>query len=169
METPAGDCRLTAGGPRTDWLLEHGTPADRATLDAMAAEHAEIDPALAACAEGFNRLVSHADDDARAALAVRLVATRDGLARHLAHEETDAMAILQRVMTQEEWTALDEEFFKQDLEFRQVVALVPWAAYGLPRDVLGRVFAEAGLGFRLVWLATRRRFAVREERTFRYA
>jgi len=107
------------------WLLEHGTPADRATLDAMAAEHAEIDPALAACAAGFNRLVSHADDDARAALAVRLVATRDGLARHLAHEETDAMAILQRVMTQEEWTALDEEFFKQDLGFRQVVALVP--------------------------------------------
>ena len=151
------------------WLLEHGTTADRATLDAMAAEHAEIDPALAACAEGFNRLVSHADDDARAALAVRLVATRDGLARHLAHEETDAMAILQRVMTQEEWTALDEEFFKQDLEFRQVVALVPWAAYGLPRDVLGRVFAEAGLGFKLVWLATRRRFAVGEEQTFRYA
>ena len=46
---------------------------------------------------------------------------------------------------------------------------MPWAAYGLPRDVLGRVFAEAGLGFKLVWLATRRRFAVREERTFRYA
>ena len=82
-------------------------------------------PRAGSLRRGFNRLVSHADDDARAALAVRLVATRDGLARHLAHEETDAMAILQRVMTQEEWTALDEEFFKQDLEFRQVVALVP--------------------------------------------
>lgn len=151
------------------WLLEHGTSGDRATLDAMAAEHAEIDPALAACAEGFDRLASHGDDDARAALAVRLVATRDSLARHLAHEETDAMAILQRLMTQEEWTALDEEFLKRDLGFRQIVALVPWAAYDLPRDVLDRVFAEAGLGFKLVWLATRRRFAVREERTFRHA
>jgi len=40
---------------------------------------------------------------------------------------------------------------------------------GCPANVLGRVFAEAGLGFKLVWLATRRRFAVREERTFRYA
>ncbi len=77
------------------------------------------------------------------------------LARHLAHEETDAMAILQRLMTPEEWAALDEEFFKQDLEFRRVVALVPWAAYGLPREVLDRVFADTGIGFKLVWLATR--------------
>lgn len=151
------------------WLLDHGTPADRATLEAMEAEHAEIDPSLAACAEGFERLISHADEDARAALVVRLVATRDSLARHLAHEETDAMAILQRLMTQEEWDALDEEFFKKDLEFRRVVALVPWAAYGLPREVLDRAFAESGLGFKLVWMATRRRFARREERAFRYA
>jgi hypothetical protein len=151
------------------WLLEHGSPADRATLEAMEAEHAEIDPALTACAEGFARLASHADDDARAALAVRLVATRESLARHLAHEETDAMAILQRLMTPEDWAALDEEFFKQDLEFRRVVALVPWAAYGLPREVLDHAFADTGIGFKLVWLATRRRFAVREERAFRYA
>jgi len=73
------------------------------------------------------------------------------------------------LMTQEEWTALDEEFFKQDLELRRVVALVPWAAYGVPREVLDRVFADSGLGFKLVWLATRRRFARREERAFRYA
>jgi hypothetical protein len=79
------------------------------------------------------------------------------------------MAILQRLMTQEEWTALDEEFLKQDLTFRRVVALVPWAAYGVPREVLDRVFAETGVGFTMVWLATRRRFAKREERTFRYA
>jgi hypothetical protein len=31
------------------------------------------------------------------------------------------------------------------------------------------VFADAGLGFKLVWLATRRRFARREARAFRYA
>lgn len=150
------------------WLLEHGTPADRSTLQAMEAEHAEIDPLLAACAEGFERVAGHGDEDARAALTVRLVATRDSLARHLAHEETDAIAILQRLMTPEEWLALDEEFFKSELTPRRVVSLVPWAAYGLPRDVLDRVFAESGLGFRLVWLATRRRFARREARTFRY-
>jgi len=151
------------------WLLGHGTEADRSTLEAMEAEHAEIDPLLAACAEGFERLADHADDDVRAALAVRLVATRDSLARHLAHEETDAIAILQRLMSPEEWLALDEEFFKSHLTPRLAMALVPWAAYGVPRDVLDRVFAESGLGFKLVWLVTRRRFAVREARAFRYA
>ena len=151
------------------WLIERGTDADRSTLEAMEAEHAEIDPLLASCAEGFERLVECADDDVRAALVVRLVATRDGLARHLAHEETDAIAILQRLMTPEDWLALDEEFFKTELTPRLVFALVPWAAYGLPREVLDRAFAESGLGFKLVWLATRRRFASREERAFRYA
>jgi len=151
------------------WLLEVVDAGERATLEAMEAEHAEIDPLLSACTEGLARLADHADEDARAALAVRLVATRDSLSRHLAHEERDAIAILQRLMTQEEWLALDEEHFKRTMSPRQIAALVPWAAYGVPRAELGRIFAEAGIGFRLVWLATRRRFANREARTFRYA
>jgi iron-sulfur cluster repair protein YtfE (RIC family) len=149
------------------WLLEHGTAEDRATLEAMEAEHAEIDPLLTACAEGFERLARRADEDARAALAVRLVATRDHLARHLEHEETGAIPILQRLMTQREWHALDEEHFKR-LSPRLVVRLVPWAAYGVPEQARERVLVEAGAGFRLVWLATRRRFARHEARTFRH-
>jgi hypothetical protein len=45
---------------------------------------------------------------------------------------------------------------------------VPWAAYGVPREVLDDVFAKTGFGFKLVWLATRRRFARREARAFRH-
>jgi hypothetical protein len=151
------------------WLLAHGTDEDRTTLEAMEAEHAEIDPMLAACAQGFERLAEHSDEDARATLAVRLVAARESLARHLAHEETDAIAILQRLMTQEEWVALDEEIFKKELTPRLVVRLVPWAAYGVPREALDRVLADTDPGFKLVWLLTRRRFARREARAFRYA
>jgi len=150
------------------FLMERATEEERVTLEAMEAEHSEIDPLLAACAEGLARLDAHADDDVRAALTVRLVAARDSLGRHLDHEETDAIPILQRLMTQEQWLAIDEEFFKPELTPRLAVRLVPWAAYGHSREVLDRVFAETGLGFRLVWLATRRRFAAREARTFRY-
>ncbi len=53
-------------------LLERSGPDDRATLEAMEREHAEIDPLLAACAEGFQRLADAPDDDARAALEVRV-------------------------------------------------------------------------------------------------
>ena len=150
------------------WLLAHGTEDDRATLEAMEAEHAQIDPLLAGCAQGFERLAQHPDEDARAALAVRVSATRECLARHLAHEETDAIAILQRLMTPEEWHALDEEHFKQHLKLGFVAEMVPWAAYGVPREVLARILAETDAGFRLVLLLTRRRFARREARAFRH-
>ncbi len=150
------------------WLLERGTEEDRATLEAMEAEHGEIDPLLATCASGFARLESHADDDARAALAVRLAAARESLGRHLEHEETDAIAIVQRLMTREEWIALDEEYLQADLTLGLAVRLVPWAGYGVPREALDRVFADTGLGFKIIWLLTRRRFARREALAFRY-
>ncbi len=149
-------------------LLERSTEEDRATLEAMEAEHAEFEPLLAACDRGFARLAGHADDDARAALAVRLAATRECLARHLRHEETGAIPILQRVCTQADWDRLDEEHFKDDLTPGKVLRVVPWAAYGVPQDVLDGVFAQAGTGFKVVWLLTRRRFARRQARAFRH-
>lgn len=151
------------------WLIEHGTDEDRGTLEAMETEHDAIDPLLGLCANGFARLKDATDEDARAALAVRLVATRETLGRHLEHEECDAITIIQRLMTQEDWDAIDEEYFKQDLTPRYIAKIVPWAAYGVPRDVLDDVFAKTGLGFKLVWFATRRRFAAREAQAFRYA
>ena len=149
-------------------LLERGSEEDRATLEAMEAEHAEFEPLLEACEQGFARLAEHSDDDARAALAVRLAATRGCLARHLEHEETGAIPIIQRVLTEEDWQRLDEEVFKEDLTPGKIVRVVPWAAYGVPRTVLDDVFAKTGFGFKLVWFATRRRFARREARAFRH-
>ena len=69
--TPArtpGSGRRCSSGPTT---------TERATLLAMEAEHEEIDPLLEASASGFARLAAGADEDARAALAVRLVAARE--------------------------------------------------------------------------------------------
>ena len=149
-------------------LLERGTEEDRETLEAMEAEHAEFEPLLDGCEQGFARLAEHVDDDARAALAVRLAATRECLARHLEHEETGAIPIIQRVLTQEDWERLDEEHFKEDLSPGKVVRIVPWAAYGVPREVLDGVFAKTEPGFKLVWLLTRRRFARRQARAFRH-
>lgn len=152
------------------WLMERAGESDQATLVAMEAEHAEIDPLLHSCAEGFRRLAHARDEDARAALAVKVAATRDGLSRHLAHEETDAIALIQALMTQAEWLELDEKHFKDDqLTLGKVARIVPWAAYDLPREARDRILAEAGLPFRIVWLLTRRSFAKREAKAFAYA
>ncbi|MDF1606305.1 hemerythrin domain-containing protein [Nocardioides sp. YIM 152315] len=155
-------------------LTRLGTAADVAVLDAMEAEHGEIDPLLDGCATGFRRLAQgsgqRGDEDARAALAVRVSAARESLRRHLAHEETEAIAIVQRLLTAEDWARIEEEHAGTDVRLSQVVRIVPWAAYGVPREALDRVFAQpGGRGFRLVWLLTRGRFARRHARTFRYA
>lgn len=151
------------------WLRERCSPEHRAMLDAMEEEHGEIDPLLESCAAGLRRLAEAPDGDARAALAVRVVAARDSLGRHLAHEETEAIALIQQLMTHAEWLELDEKHFKDGkLTLGKVVRIVPWAAYDVPREARDRVLAEAGLGFRLVLLLTRRRFARREARAFAY-
>ncbi len=89
-------------------LMDRADEEGRATLEAMEAEHSEIDPILEACAAGLQRLAEHPDDDARAALAVRLVAARERLAEHLKHEETEAIPLIQALLTQEEWERIDE-------------------------------------------------------------
>lgn len=141
------------------FLLERADAEERATLEAMEAEHADIDPLLQACHDGLRTMATSPDDDTRAALTVRLVAAREHLARHLAHEEGDSIALMQRVMTNAEWHALDEKF-KAGVSFGQVLALVPWALHEVPADVRQRLFGEpGGTVHRLVWVLTRRRFA----------
>ncbi|MDV3222228.1 hemerythrin domain-containing protein [Intrasporangium sp.] len=150
-------------------LMGRADAAQRETLEAMEGEHAEIDPILTACAAGFTRLAEHADEDARAALAVRLAAARESLGRHLRHEETDAIRIIQEHMTNAEWHALDEEYFKQGVSFRQVLAIVPWILHGLPVEARESLFTgPGGRLHRVLWLATKGQFDRREKVAFRY-
>jgi hypothetical protein len=149
-------------------LLERAGAEDRATLEAMEAEHADIDPLLEAAAAGLAAMETDGDEDVRAALAVRLVAARESLARHLAHEEKDAIRILQERLSPAEWAGL-ESHFGEDVSFREVLALVPWIASGVPAAQRHDVFARAGLANKMLWWCTRRRFARREAQAFRYA
>ncbi len=148
-------------------LTERADDAGRDVLRAMEDEHAEIDPALEACAAGFARLSSRPDEDARAALAVRLVATRERLAEHLRHEETDAIALVQRLFSAEDWAALEEEQLKGSASVRQILEMVPWVLHELPGDVRDHLFSQPkGGAYRAVWLLTRRGFARRERAAF---
>jgi hypothetical protein len=146
-----------------------GNADGRATLEAMEAEHGEIDPLLTGCTHGFARLAATPDSDARAALVVRLAATRERLGHHLGHEETDAMALVQRHLTQEEWHDLDAEFAR---EYRpgDVVFALPWILHDLPADTWPRVRAFLGGPMVALWrVALRAPFERRERRAFRWA
>jgi iron-sulfur cluster repair protein YtfE (RIC family) len=151
-------------------LLEQVRAVDgaAATLAAMQAEHAVIDPALDRCAELFDAMGTAPDEAARARLAEQLTATRDHLARHLAHEETEALPLAQHHLPEPTWAA-SEKAARRSFGLRDTAFLVPWAAAGLSREALDRAFAAAGASFRLVHRLTRRRFARREAAAFRYA
>jgi hypothetical protein len=147
-------------------LLARAEGEDRATLAAMEDEHAEIDPLLEACRDGLAAMASAPMADVRSALAVRLVATRESLGRHLDHEETETIALVQRLLTAEEYDAIDEHF-KKTLTPRRLYRLVPWALVGVPTDVREQLFArDGGTAHRIAWLVSRRSFARMQSAAF---
>ena len=148
-------------------LMEKVGPEERRTLEAMEAEHAEIDPGLAACAAGFRRLAETADPDARAALAVRLTAVREALGRHLHHEESETILLMQQVLTAAEWEEIDAHF-KEGLSLGTLLNSVPWLMHQVPARARGHVFARTGRAYRVLLAITRPRFERLHRTAFRY-
>jgi hypothetical protein len=143
-----------------------GDAAGRATLEAMAAEHDQIDPLLAACGEGLHRMAADGTADDRAALAVRTAATRDALGRHLAHEETEALVLVQRHLTDEDWLDLERRHFEKENTPALMLFAVPWVCLDLPEDARRRAFALKGRALQVLWVLTRRGFARRHRQAF---
>ncbi len=151
-------------------LLERVSPADRATLEAMEAEHEQIDPLLEACAVGFARMAAGGTADERAALAVRTAAARDDLGRHLEHEETEALALVQRHLTQADWDRMEQEHFKgRRMPLATTLFLIPWVCDGVPEHIRRRAFTAAGRPFLVAYALTRSRFERQSRRAFAYA
>ena len=149
-------------------LLERATEEEAATLDAMEAEHATIDPILTASAAGLAVLAERADEAVRAELAEQLAAARDSLAHHLEHEETDAIALVQKYLTPDDLQRIEETHFKKKESPAQLARIVPWIAHQLPAEVRERLLRDHGLPMRLLWLATRGRFERLEARATRH-
>ena len=103
----------------------------------MEAEHGEIDPLLEACAAGFARMAAGADDG-RPGRARRPARRGPGVASAgtSRHEETDAIALLQRVTDPGGVGGDRAEHFKEGMTFGQfAVRLVPWVLHEVPADV----------------------------------
>src|SRR3954469_2845452 len=129
-----------SGEDRAMWPLLAERGADPAVLDALEAEHAGIDPLLASVAADLRALADGTGDAAtRDRLTDTTVRLRDGLKAHLAHEERDGMALVQRHFAQEDWDRLDREVFKQDYTPLEVPAVAGWVANGLSDDALRRM------------------------------
>jgi hemerythrin-like domain-containing protein len=144
-----------------------GEDRDRETLEAMEAEHELIDPQLAACAEGFTAMASAPSSVTKDKLAADVAATRDSLAQHLEHEETEALPLVQRHLTAEEWEHAEKRA-GSGVSLRQMAFLVPWMAEELDRATIQRVLAKAGAPMRVLLALSRGRFAKVERVAFRH-
>jgi hemerythrin-like domain-containing protein len=149
-----------------------GDGAGRATLEAMSAEHGRIDPLLDACAAGFQRMARTPDAAVRDDLAQDLAAASAHLGAHLAHEEQDAMRLVQGHLSQDEWQRLSVEYFEKPLTTRQLLRVAAWCMQELPHEGVDRLRQGDPKGpvLILTWrLLLRRPFERRESRAFRYA
>lgn len=149
-------------------LMERADDCERAVLDAMEAEHSEIDPMLEASSAAYRTLALTGDESVRADLAATLHAAVDSLGRHLAHEEGEAIPLIQKYVTPEEWTAIEAENFQKDVPPALMIAMVPWIMHELPISIQARLGADAPLPMRVIWRLTRGGFARRERIAFRY-
>lgn len=158
------------GEDRGYWplLAQRVAAADLATLEAMAAEHIALDPVLDDCEAGFERMASDPSTEGRDELVRCLASATVSLDLHLAHEETDAIPLLQAHITPEEDEQIEVEHFRGNAPVARLAATVPWALHGLPDDVRELVLERTGVVFRLVWQLTRHRFARQDAEAMRF-
>ncbi|HVV14598.1 hemerythrin domain-containing protein [Amycolatopsis sp.] len=124
----------------------HG-PYEAAILDAMEAEHAQLDPLLSSVDKAI------AADD-RAGLADRAQALSDALGAHMEHEEDEALPLVELRLGVPGWAGfLDAIRRRQGL--RGGAEFLPWLLDGagpeLRRRVLAGLPAPARILFRLAW------------------
>ena len=124
-----------------------------ATLAAMEAEHAQIDPQL-------EHVQQDATADDPAALTVSLRRLRTGLAGHMRHEENAALPMVARRLGPAGWAAFTATF-RQTQGIRGAATYFPWLLDSAPADVTTRVLAvlppPARLLYRALWAPRYRR------------
>ena len=135
-------------------------------LEEMEDEHAVLDPLLTSCDAGFSALARRADADVLGDLLADLAELDATLDRHLGHEESAAVPILQRYVAGEEWDVIERDKFRGKPSVRHARRFLPWIFMGLSEDAAARVAAIGGPGMRLLLATSRRGFARREAEVF---
>ena len=113
-------------------LVERADEEGRATLEAMEAEHAEIDPILEACAAGL-AAARRARRRRRPGGARRAARRRAGAARPSTAARGDRGDRADPGAAHRRGVGGDhKEHFDAGVAFREILTLVPWVAHGLP-------------------------------------
>lgn len=151
---PALRARVDAGGA--------------AVLDAMEEEHGRIDPLLLTARDGLEALATGTGDAARRRETAEAFTALAGLLdTHLAHEERDAVALVQRHLTAAEWAALEKAGLAAKPPPAALLFMLPWVADGLrPADLAPLLSGSAAAPLRLLMRLGRGRYERLADRAF---
>lgn len=141
-----------------DRAAQAGDLAALRVLDEMETEHGRIDPCLSAARTALAEYAAPAGPLDRDRLVGLLGDAAAELGEHLAHEERDAIAILQRHVGGEEWADLERRKLRGGLSGKVLLSLLPWVTEGVAPDVVAPMLAEAGAPFRVMLRLGRPRF-----------
>lgn len=151
-------------------LLERARAADdvesERVLREMEAEHAALDPLLGGARDAMNDLSAGAAEATRKRLRGTLGRLGQALDQHLGHEESAAVAILQRYVGGDEWSELERTRFRPKQSLGQAKFFVPWALKGLPPGADHRVLNLGGPPLRVINAISRRGFRAQEQEYF---
>jgi Hemerythrin HHE cation binding domain len=130
--------------------LAHSEHA-QSVLDAMEAEHQQIDPLLAGVDDAFAG-VGAAGSGGQVAAAAGALAT--SLGRHLAHEERDGLPLIGVALTAAEWRAAGMKIARRS-GLSDAGEMFAWIADGADPDeaaaAIGTLPAPARLVYRAIW------------------
>ena len=157
LACPVPPARRRALAAHVDWMMdflhEHhegedaglypmvraADPTAGALLDAMAADHAKVDPAVDALRAAAERWAS--SDAERSGLLDALIALEDVLLPHLEREEAEAMPVVSATITHDQWHAWDQEHNIKPTSLPQLAEEGLWLMDGL--DPARRAIVEA--------------------------
>jgi iron-sulfur cluster repair protein YtfE (RIC family) len=131
-----------------------GDPADLALVEAMEDEHRLIEPVLTAIDEAFtvNTRTEHLRE-----LLTRLQTT---LSSHLAHEEAEALPLINEIMSKGELARITRTITRMGGR-KQAAVMMPWALADASADIRGLVLRQLPATWRVlyraVWLPRYRR------------
>ena len=153
-------------------LLKHaeqsGSPEDLQLLADMEAEHGRIDPALRRAATHSLRCASTRARTTATPWRPSWLRRSEGLLEHLAHEERQALPMLQRTLSEEENREF-EKAVERAYPLKMIPFLLPWAMDEVPDEARDRLLATTPPGYGLMLRLLRPRYRRGEQRAFRYA
>jgi hemerythrin-like domain-containing protein len=103
--------------------MERATPQEKVVLNAMTAEHEDLQRVLGELDAGFAELGPTSDPVALASLFDELTLVLDG---HCSHEERDGVPIVQKYVTKEQL----KEFMSFTREQEDSILVLPWVCDG---------------------------------------